>query len=36
MGGEGGDVQVVDGGLLCGERGQLVEVSGKQTEASDL
>lgn len=36
VGGQGCDVQVVDGGLLRCQRRQLVEVSGKQTEAADF
>lgn len=36
MGGQGRDVQVLDGGLLCGECRQLMEVSGKQAEAADF
>lgn len=36
VGGQCRDVQVVDGGLLCCQRRQLMEVSGEQAEAPDL
>lgn len=36
MGGQGRDVQVVDGGPLRCQRRQLVEVGGEQTEAADF
>lgn len=36
MGGQGCDVQVLDRGLLCCQRRQLMEVSGKQTEAANV
>lgn len=36
VGGQGCDVQVVDGGLLRCQRCQLVEVRGKQAEAADF
>lgn len=36
VGGQRCDVQVLDGGLLCSQSSQLMEVSGKQAEASDL
>ena len=36
LSGQSGDVQVADGGVVCGQRRKLMEVSGKQTEAANL